>query len=312
MKKILNYFKQFHTDYFNVAMYLSILAFTAVLIFFNYKFDIEDGHIDKHTGTWFRLLLFFLIHGLAYYGVIGILYLFRKEKTNFKKGFWWKSLLGLLVLSNHRNAFGFAIQPIYELVDRHTFVYFVRCLNNAYGWITIVLVLTIIKFIIDKKEDYGIYGLRFKKIDIKVYIIMLGIMVPVIFAASQLQQFIDYYPLYSRSGGAQFAKYYQIKEVHAKLIYEFFYLTDFLNTELIFRGFLVIGLAKFIGKDAILPMAATYAVLHFGKPVGETISSIFGGYILGIIALYSRNIWGGVFLHGGIALLMEVFAFLKQ
>jgi hypothetical protein len=59
-------------------------------------------------------------------------------------------------------------------------------------------------------------------------------------------------------------------------------------------------------------MAAAYAVLHFGKPMGEAISSVFGGYILGIIALYGRNIWGGVFIHGGIAFLMEVLAFLRQ
>lgn len=293
-------------------MYLLVLLFTATLIFLNYKFDIEDSYIDKYTGTWFRLILFFLAHGLAYYGVIGILYLFRRKDTNFGKGFWWKSLLGLLILSNHRNIFGFAIQAIYDHVARHTFVFYVRCINNAYGWISVVLLLTILRFIIDRKENFGIYGLKFKKIDIKIYLIMLAIMVPVIFTASQFQQFIDYYPLYKRAGGVQFAQHYHISEVYTKLIYEFFYLTDFLNTELIFRGFLVIGLAKFIGKDAVLPMAATYAVLHFGKPVGETISSIFGGYILGVIALYSRNIWGGVFLHGGIAFLMEVFAFLKQ
>ena len=38
-------------------------------------------------------------------------------------------------------------------------------------------------------------------------------------------------------------------------------------------------------------MAATYAALHFGKPMGETISSIFGGYILGVIALYNHSNW---------------------
>jgi membrane protease YdiL (CAAX protease family) len=57
-------------------------------------------------------------------------------------------------------------------------------------------------------------------------------------------------------------------------------------------------------------MAATYAVLHFGKPMGETISSFFGGYILGVLALYTRNIWGGVFIHVLLAFGMEVFAYL--
>lgn len=74
----------------------------------------------------------------------------------------------------------------------------------------------------------------------------------------------------------------------------------------------MIGFSKLIGKNVVLPMVATYVVLHFGKPMGESISSAFGGYILGIIALYSRNIWGGVFVHGGMAFFMEVFAFMKQ
>jgi len=92
------------------------------------------------------------------------------------------------------------------------------------------------------------------------------------------------------------------------VIFEMVYVSNFLTTELLFRGFLVIGMVKYLGKDAILPMVACYAVLHFGKPLGETISSVFGGYILGVIAFYSKNIWGGVFIHGGIALLMELFS----
>jgi len=95
-----------------------------------------------------------------------------------------------------------------------------------------------------------------------------------------------------------------------QITYEFFYLTDFLNTELLFRGFLVIGVSKYLGKDSILPMVAAYAVLHFGKPLGETISSVFGGYLLGVLAYYSKNIWGGVILHITLAGSMEFFAFL--
>ncbi len=75
--------------------------------------------------------------------------------------------------------------------------------------------------------------------------------------------------------------------------YEFFYGMDFFNLELLFRGFLVIGLSQVLGKDAIIPMVTTYCFLHFGKPVGEQISSIVGGYILGVIAFYTRGIWGG-------------------
>ena len=94
-------------------------------------------------------------------------------------------------------------------------------------------------------------------------------------------------------------------------IYEFCYGIGFIAVELFFRGFLVIGLVSLLGKDVILPMAATYVFLHFGKPAGEAISSFFGGYILGVIALYSGNIWGGVFVHVGIAWLMEAMAWFQ-
>ena len=58
-------------------------------------------------------------------------------------------------------------------------------------------------------------------------------------------------------------------------------------------------------------MIATYCFLHFGKPVTETLSSIIGGYILGIIALKNKNIWGGVMVHVGVAWSMELFGYLQ-
>jgi membrane protease YdiL (CAAX protease family) len=91
-------------------------------------------------------------------------------------------------------------------------------------------------------------------------------------------------------------------------IREIFYGLDFFNVELLFRGFMVIGLSQWLGKDAIMPMVTTYCFLHFGKPVGEAISSIAGGYILGVLAFRTRGIWGGVIIHMGIAWLMELFA----
>ena len=67
-------------------------------------------------------------------------------------------------------------------------------------------------------------------------------------------------------------------------------------------------MAKILGKDAVLPMVVTYAFLHFGKPLGETVGSIFGGYILGVIALRTKHIFGGCIIHIGVAYLMEVMA----
>jgi hypothetical protein len=312
MKKFIQYIKDFHKEYYNTPLYVAFLLFVGALIAINYSFDIEDSFIDSFYGSHFRILLFFGYHAVAYYGVLLIIWVFNKNKINFTWQFWLKSLIGLLILGVDRSIFPQVSQFIRHVVPLETYRFYFKVFFNVYGLVTIFLMLVILKQIFDRKEKYGIYGLRFDKVDFKAYSIMLLIMIPIVYIATYLPDFLDYYPTYKRTGGDRFAKYYEFPEIVSILIYESIYLFDFLNTELFFRGFLVIGLSKILGKNVVLPMAATYAVLHFGKPMGETISSVFGGYILGIIALYSRNIWGGIFIHGGIAFFMELFAFWRR
>jgi hypothetical protein len=312
MKKFLQYIKDFHKEYYNTPLYVAFLLFMGALIALNYSFDIEDSFIDSFYGSHLRILLFFGYHAIAYYGVLLIIWFFDKNKINFTWQFWMKSLIGLLILGVDRSIFPNISQFIRNVVPGETYRFYFKLFFNVYGLLTIFLMMVILKLIFDRKEGFGIYGLRFDKVDFKAYFIMLLIMIPIVFVATYLPDFLDYYPTYKRTGGNRFAQYYGFPEIVSILIYEAIYLFDFLNTELFFRGFMVIGLSKLLGKNVVLPMAATYAVLHFGKPMGETISSVFGGYILGIIALYSRNIWGGIFIHGGIAFFMELFAFWRR
>lgn len=91
-----------------------------------------------------------------------------------------------------------------------------------------------------------------------------------------------------------------------KLLYEFSYGLDFLGIEVFFRGLLVVALLRFAGTDAILPMAAFYCTIHFGKPLFECISSFFGGLLLGVLAARTRTIYGGLIVHLGLAWAMEL------
>ena len=91
-----------------------------------------------------------------------------------------------------------------------------------------------------------------------------------------------------------------------KLLFELSYGSDFLGIEIFFRGFLVLAFIKWVGMDAILPMACFYCTIHFGKPLDECISSYFGGILLGIVVYNTRSIYGGLIVHLGIAWLMEI------
>jgi len=96
------------------------------------------------------------------------------------------------------------------------------------------------------------------------------------------------------------------------IIYELSYGLDFVCVEMLFRGALIVGMISVLGKESVIPMAVFYVFIHFGKPAGETISSFFGGYILGVIALNKRNIIAGVLIHLGLAYFMEIFAIIQH
>jgi len=93
-----------------------------------------------------------------------------------------------------------------------------------------------------------------------------------------------------------------------RILYEISYGIDFITIELFFRGFLVFAFVRYVGADAILPMAVFYCSIHFGKPLFECISSFLGGLLLGIVAYRTQTIVGGLVVHLGIAWLMEIGA----
>ncbi len=136
---------------------------------------------------------------------------------------------------------------------------------------------------------------------------MLLIMVPLIAMASTQHDFLSMYPrlkmVTADIGNVPHSWFY-------KLLLELSYGSDFISIELFFRGFLVLAFIKWVGKDAILAMACFYCAIHFGKPLGECISSYFGGLLLGIVVYHTRSIFGGLIVHLGIAWLMEAGGFI--
>ena len=137
---------------------------------------------------------------------------------------------------------------------------------------------------------------------------MLLLMVPLVAAASTQQDFLAVYP---KLKNIQFYLEDHNSWWH-KLLFELSYGTDFFSIELFFRGFLILAFMKWAGKESILPMAVFYCTIHFGKPLGECISSYFGGLILGAITYNTQTIFGGLIVHLGIAWLMEIGGYLGR
>ncbi|TCZ65269.1 CPBP family intramembrane glutamic endopeptidase [Flaviaesturariibacter aridisoli] len=148
--------------------------------------------------------------------------------------------------------------------------------------------------------DIPFYGTASGGSLLRPYGAMLLFMVPLVALASLQPDFLAVYPKWQHLDAVRQSG------PGGKLLYELSYGSDFVTIELFFRGFLVLAFARYAGSAALLPMALFYCTIHFGKPLGECISSFFGGLLLGVVTLHTRSIWGGLLVHLGIAWLMEL------
>lgn len=305
MKTIINYLKEHIRDDFNPLVYIYFLLFVAVCIFINYYFHIERIYMGHHHDV-LGVVFYFLFYALAYFG-IALPKLFIEKKTDILRNplFWIKSSLFLSLLSIASVVHFFPKTENFSRINENAFI--CRLLNQLKCTMIYVIPFIIIKRIFDSNVK-GLYGLRFRGQNVKVYFLLLLVVSPLIIGASFTPAFLNAYPRFKPwYVGAAFG----LNKFSMTAIFETFYALDYVMVELMFRGALVIGMAAIMGKEAILPMVSTYAFIHFCKPMGEAISSVFGGYILGVIAYKTRHIWGGCIIHMGIAFLMEAMGFVQ-
>ena len=312
MKKVLFYLKDYQQKHFDWKLYGAILLFISICISINYRLDFEDSIIDAYHGRPIKWLWMFLFHSFPFVSVCLILYAFGRKRSWLTSGnFWLKVLVGFGLLAFDRSFYG--LRNWLQVLPREEFHFMMRCLNWASSLILVVIPLLLLYPILEKEEDRNWYGLVWRKFDPKPYLFLLLIAAVFIGVGSFLSEINEYYPRYLTSGASRYLRANpDVKEWQTVLFYELCYGSNFISVELIFRGFLIFAFTRTLGSYAVLPMVATYAFLHFGKPLGETISSIFGGYVLGIISYNSRNIWGGIFIHLGVAWLMELFGWLQR
>lgn len=281
---------------------LACTLLTAGLVYLNYVHQLEYRLSHDIPVAYANLAGHYLLF-LAAFGIPYLLYFFLSGKNYFQHG-----LFALLVIAAP------AIFAYKMTMDSRLFpddgTAWQQYWNQVVYWPARVGTLTIILLFVWKLLYPGehFFGAQFKSLNPKPYLLMLAIMVPLIAAAATQPDFQAMYPklkeIYPLPAGARGPSW-----IYA-LLFELSYGSDFFSIELFFRGFLVLGFVRWAGRDAILPMACFYCTIHFGKPLGECISSFFGGIILGVVTYRTGTIYGGLMVHLGIAWLMELGGYL--
>lgn len=160
--------------------------------------------------------------------------------------------------------------------------------------------LLLIKLVLrDPLTDYGV-KLRGMFRFASVYLAMFLLMAPLIFWLSQTRSFQHTYPFYQPASG---------EPLWPKLIvWELLYASQFVALEFFFRGYMVHGTKHQFGPYCVLVMAVPYCMIHFQKPLPETLGAVIAGIVLGLMSLKTRSIWMGAALHIAVAWSMDAAA----
>ncbi|MDD4149314.1 MAG: hypothetical protein PHE33_04740 [Bacteroidales bacterium] len=306
MKALLKSIYSFVKDDFNFYLYLKVILFTSILIFIEYKFSGYSFFADKYVYNNLIYVINFVAFSIAYYGVVLILKTHKSNTIKLDKEFWLKSFISITIASLYIGYFGYNGINFNMSYPAKRFYYYTA--NNISGIFTLLIPVALIYLIFDRNKDIPFYGLSLKNFNFKLATQLALIAILIAYIGSSFQSVSEYYPILERTSYKSFAQEISAPSWIAASIFELAYMFDFVMIELFFRGIMIFGFIKIFGKRAILPVASLYAVIHFGKPLPETISSFFGAYFLGIVAINQKNIGIGVVLHCVLALAMEVFS----
>lgn len=305
MKTLGGYLKRYYHEELQPhgRAYLLPVLFICALTAAEYGIGFEKQLFDSQRG----LLLNWLSQWL-YLSLIWLLPLWWIARGR-QKPISWQPWLPWLLMGLFAYAFRSVYRGHFEWLtdqsvgwDRNTYYFYWFTIAQWFQALSVILPLVLLGWLGRRQLD-SFHGLKRAKVQ-PYFLLLLGAAVVVALASTQAD-FQDYYPRFAKmwpDGGE--------RQMSRIVTFELSYAFDFYATEYLFRGFLVLAFARYLGPKAILPMAILYVTIHFGKPLGETISSFFGGMLLGIFAYYSQSIWGGIILHIGLAWLMELIVFL--
>jgi len=302
MNEIIGYLRNYFQSV-NRSVFLLTTLLVAIAITCNYSLGIEPA-ITAMSSWPARIAGFFVLFGFIFTTAWLLQFLLASESIPENR-FFFVLLLAAPAI--------FAIKITFDEVAG----YFTAQLPfpwNRY-WYKVLdwpLKLLVTALLVTAVWRWGrfekpVAGLQAKGFNVQPYLLLLLVMVPLIAFAATQNDFLRTYPKVQR---IDVINQYVQHSFPWKLLYELSYGIDFVTIEFFFRGFLVLAFARFAGKHAILPVAAFYCSIHFGKPLFECITSFFGGIVLGAVVYNTRSIWGGLIVHLGIAWLMELAGYL--
>ena len=292
---------------FRLAKYIYAIALAVFVIVGQVHFHIYDLLIAPSYENGTSMLRLPLVYACMYFAVLLPTLWMHGELWRMRKWQSWVLPLVLVTIDGAGQGFDLYRQWAADYAVWFKDRYYL-CLVGSFLFRSVFIVLSLMVFHKLTAGTFALYGLKRSAKYLRVYALIYAVLLPVFLAVSFTPQFLDYYPKMDIA-------YYDGAMGWSRLsvigLFEMCYANDFLGVESMFRGAMVIGLARWLGPRTVLPMALTYMCIHLGKPDLELCSSVIGGYMLGILAYRTHHLWGGIIIHLGIAMFFELVGILR-
>jgi len=309
VKQLFDYVVGYLREDFHLGYYATVGLFLLAAFTLNFSADFKRAILNPTIHGPVGILYFCLFYACPYYFAAFTWAAFHRDGRLLRsRSFWAISgfIIGSMALDNYSvNLPGMLVSAL-EIPGPVQY-WAEKCVWNLDRAVTIAVPVIVFRRFVDRQPG-AFYGLTREGFDWRPYATMLLLMVPLIAWASFQPSFLHTYPSY-RPGSAE--AFLSLSHRTTFGVYELTYALRYVSIELFFRGLLVIGLQKHLGRAALVPMVTLYAFWHFGKPIPEAIGSVFAGYVLGVFALRTRSIFGGIIVHVGVAVAMDLAAYLQ-
>lgn len=297
----------FVRDDFRLVKYLFFIATALAIIAGQVCFNVYDIIIAPSYADGTSMLRIPLVYCAAYFFMLIPTLFMHHEQWRLRQWQVWVFPALLVLIDGAGQGFDLYKGWIDQLDIYHKERFYLK-LIGAYLFRSVAIIGCLCLFRWFTTGRFGLYGLVRSGKYLRVYMLIFLLLLPMFVIVSFTPQFLDFYPkmdieFYRGSFGWD--------DWQVVGLFELFYANDYVAVESMFRGAMVVGLSRWLGPRAVIPMAITYMCIHLGKPDLELCSSVVGGYVLGILAYRTRHLWGGIVVHLGIALLFEALGLMR-
>jgi membrane protease YdiL (CAAX protease family) len=160
------------------------------------------------------------------------------------------------------------------------------------GWCVAIYVAVPVAYAVASRQSVRSYGLRLGLFrgELRIFAILLPAIVLGAYLSAGQPRFQQTYPFYTDWSAGR-------GTIAGLVAWWGMYAATFVALEFFYRGFMVNAGFRLMGWWTVPAMAAPYCLLHLDKPLPEMVTSLFGGLLLGVVALRTRSILAGVLAH---------------